>query len=295
MNIEIANRLVELRKKYNLSQEELASKLGLSRQAVSKWERAEASPDTDNLICLAKIYNISLDDLLKNDAPVEDIIDKERPAPEREKTEEAKHGEGEETDTPKKKSYVHIGKDGIHVVDDKEEVHISTDGVHVFDGKTNINIDKDGIHCKDSRIEKKIRNTRQIVTGLTALLSVIAYILLGSLMGLWHPTWLIFLSIPIVESIISAIAYRRITRLAYPVIVVVAYLLVGFQYGGWHPWWVLFLTIPIFYMVFRPLEKLWLKDKSIVIDGETVKFDDIGIHINDDEDDDDDDDDDDDK
>ena len=65
MNIETANRLYELRKKNGLSQEELADKLGISRQAVSKWERAEASPDTDNLICLAKLYNVSLDDLLK--------------------------------------------------------------------------------------------------------------------------------------------------------------------------------------------------------------------------------------
>lgn len=65
MNIEIANRLVKLRKENNLSQEALANKLGISRQAVSKWERAEASPDTDNLIMLAKIYNVSLDELLQ--------------------------------------------------------------------------------------------------------------------------------------------------------------------------------------------------------------------------------------
>ena len=65
MNIETANRLYELRKKNGYSQEELAAKLGLSRQAVSKWERAEASPDTDNLVELAKLYGISLDELLE--------------------------------------------------------------------------------------------------------------------------------------------------------------------------------------------------------------------------------------
>ena len=65
MNIETANRLLQYRKKMNLSQEELAAKIGVSRQAVSKWERAEASPDTDNLILLADIYGVSLDELLK--------------------------------------------------------------------------------------------------------------------------------------------------------------------------------------------------------------------------------------
>lgn len=67
MNIEIADRLVELRKIHHLSQEELATKLGVSRQAVSKWERAESSPDTDNLIALARLYGISLDSLLLSD------------------------------------------------------------------------------------------------------------------------------------------------------------------------------------------------------------------------------------
>ena len=67
MNIEIANRLVNLRKSNNLSQEALAEKLGISRQAVSKWERAEASPDTDNLILLSRLYGVSLDELLKTE------------------------------------------------------------------------------------------------------------------------------------------------------------------------------------------------------------------------------------
>lgn len=85
MNIEIAERLIKLRKEKGLSQEELAAQLGLSRQAVSKWERAEASPDTDNLICLARIYGVSLDQLLNTSDSVEDII-KEQVKPEKEQT-----------------------------------------------------------------------------------------------------------------------------------------------------------------------------------------------------------------
>lgn len=73
MNLHIANRLLQLRKERGLSQEDLADQLGISRQAVSKWERAEASPDTDNLICLAKLYNVSLDYLLQTEDSIETI------------------------------------------------------------------------------------------------------------------------------------------------------------------------------------------------------------------------------
>ena len=64
MNLEIANRLLALRREHGYSQEELAYKLEVSRQAVSKWERAESSPDTDNLLALARLYGVSLDALL---------------------------------------------------------------------------------------------------------------------------------------------------------------------------------------------------------------------------------------
>ena len=64
MTIQMANKLVELRKAAGLSQEDVAERIGVSRQAVSKWERAEAAPDTDNLIALANLYNVSVDELL---------------------------------------------------------------------------------------------------------------------------------------------------------------------------------------------------------------------------------------
>lgn len=74
MNVEIAERLAARRKQAGLSQEALAEKLGVSRQAVSKWERSESSPDTDNLIALAKLYGVSLDELLYVDESIEDDV-----------------------------------------------------------------------------------------------------------------------------------------------------------------------------------------------------------------------------
>ena len=58
------DKLKELRKENKLSQEQLAEKLNISRQAISKWESGKAYPDIDNLILLAKILEVSLDELL---------------------------------------------------------------------------------------------------------------------------------------------------------------------------------------------------------------------------------------
>lgn len=63
--MEIANKLVELRKTNNLSQEALAEKLGISRQTVSEWEQAQITPDAGQLAALARLYQISEDDLLR--------------------------------------------------------------------------------------------------------------------------------------------------------------------------------------------------------------------------------------
>ena len=68
MDLAMAQRLVDRRKAAGLSQEALAAQLGVSRQAVSKWERSESSPDTDNLIALAALYGVSLDKLLYGEA-----------------------------------------------------------------------------------------------------------------------------------------------------------------------------------------------------------------------------------
>ena len=161
MNIKTANRLCDLRKKHGLSQEELAEKLGVSRQAISKWERSESSPDTDNLIELSKIYGISLDELLNGDEETLDEI--------KENKESNKDFIAEDDDG----STVHIGKDGIFVKDGKDEVHISNEGIHVNEK-----------HYTYQELKEKKRREfiEGKIAGLTALVVLVAYLVVGCLL-----------------------------------------------------------------------------------------------------------------
>ncbi len=63
----LAQKITDLRKEKHWSQEELADKLQVSRQSVSKWESEQSSPDIDRIIQLAKLFNVSTDYLLMED------------------------------------------------------------------------------------------------------------------------------------------------------------------------------------------------------------------------------------
>ena len=65
----IGQRISELRKNSSLSQEYVAEKLGVSRQAVSKWETDSSAPDTYNLIALAELFEVSVEYLATGKAP----------------------------------------------------------------------------------------------------------------------------------------------------------------------------------------------------------------------------------
>lgn len=127
MNIETAKRLFEYRKANGFSQEELAEKIGVSRQAISKWERSESSPDTDNLIALANLYGITIDELLNGtDAPkkISEDQPKEEPDKESPKNEEFPNDE-------KKESTNADFTNGFTKENGKDKVHIGWDGIHV--------------------------------------------------------------------------------------------------------------------------------------------------------------------
>ena len=71
----IGNSLFQARKKCGLSQEEVAEKLGVSRQTISKWETNETVPDIRQSKKMALLYRISLDELIQFDPDVQDIKD----------------------------------------------------------------------------------------------------------------------------------------------------------------------------------------------------------------------------
>lgn len=72
----LGQRLIELRKKKQLSQEEVADKLNVTRQTISKWETDASTPDFDKIIPLCELYEISTDELLtgKNEKNIEENI-----------------------------------------------------------------------------------------------------------------------------------------------------------------------------------------------------------------------------
>lgn len=69
----LGNRLFHARKKQGLSQEDVAGKLGVSRQTVSKWETDETLPDIRQAKQMARLYNLSLDELIEFDVDLQEI------------------------------------------------------------------------------------------------------------------------------------------------------------------------------------------------------------------------------
>lgn len=189
MNIQLADRLVTLRKEHKLSQEALAEKLGLSRQAISKWERAEASPDTDNLIALAEIYGVSLDTLLgNNDGESEKAEEKAEPKAE----EPVKNADKNVRKFKKLLSYTPV-------------ILLATVAVYIIGGMI-FHLWKIlwvlfllaiayGLYTASKIVEKKIVSVF-LMTGCVALVASAIYAFAGFVFNIWGIAWIVFLAIP---------------------------------------------------------------------------------------------------
>ena len=69
----LADKIIRLRKKNGWSQEELADKMNVSRQAVSKWESAQTIPDLERILQLSQLFGVTTDYLLKDEIENEEL------------------------------------------------------------------------------------------------------------------------------------------------------------------------------------------------------------------------------
>lgn len=181
MNNQIGQRLLELREEKELTQAQLAEKLDVSRTVVSNWEKGKVSPNTEDLIKLSQVYNLSLDELVNN---------------------------------------VDIEEEFVEPVYKNEVFYI----------------------------------VKNVICFLTFIGVLISYLLIGIINHIWHPSWILFLFVPIVNSIFDALEKNDLKEFSFTLLIVCIYLVLGLEYSLWHPYWCLFLLIPIFYLIAKLLE-----------------------------------------
>lgn len=251
MDLATAQRLVDRRKAAGLSQEALAAQLGVSRQAVSKWERSESSPDTDSLIALAALYGVSLDELLYGEAASDadgsedgstETVDEAKEA--EDSAEHADCGDKPLVDIslargihvidPNKGEEVHVGWNGIHVTNERkgEEVHVGPDGVHVDtleDDGHSVHTDDDGTVTIDGETfsswkeahDKLDHHGKHFHTkvGRTwnkfpfPALVALAYLVLGIVYGTWAAGLFLVFLIPVYYAFGDFIDQRHLSKL----------------------------------------------------------------------------------
>ncbi|MBP5293306.1 MAG: helix-turn-helix domain-containing protein [Clostridia bacterium] len=209
MTQQTAQRLSELRRAKGLSQEELAEKLNVSRQAISKWERGESSPDTDNLIELAKLYGVSLDDLVFGEDTASAETAPEDPQNGETETEQTPVTEDFSSEKNKKGSTRRLG-----------EILYSVSALVITCAYLLL-----GFLLPDGQgwaqywflfilipvigsIGDVIRTKKAVVFNYTCLV-VAVFCAIGMIAGVWHPTWILFITIPIFHTVAATIQNKQ--------------------------------------------------------------------------------------
>ncbi len=195
------DNLYTLRKQKGISQDEFAESLGVSRQAVSKWERNEAYPDTENLMAIARFFNVTIDSLINTPIAPESKVVK--------------------YDEELKDASVN---DDFDDEDDDEKLKQTSKAAYIWnsvpfaiiatvaylllgffvDGGWEIGWTVFVLIPVYYSITDCIRKKSVSCFNYPVFVTFI-FLLFGMLYGIWHPLWIIYLTIPIYYPIASVI------------------------------------------------------------------------------------------
>lgn len=225
MNVEIAQRLAGMRREQGYSQEELAEQLGLSRQAVSKWERAESSPDTGNLIALAKLYGVTIDELLCVDEDIEDDV-----LFEEQDKDKAAERQAQEAAVRANEAAVRAAQAAVAAAQARataEQAHATPPAPEHAAAAT------------ASSFNPQPQPSQQPYYGTPT------------------PPQTPYAAQPVAPDMQQAGTHRKRgpwSTFPYPVLCVLVYMVLGFLFGLWHPGWIIFLTVPLYYWIAHIIE-----------------------------------------
>lgn len=188
----LPENLYNLRREHGLSQEEFAERLGVSRQAVSKWERAEAYPDTENLIAISELLSVTIDDLLRSEVSKnseDSIVDSG-------------------TNDVGKTDNEHVGNPSVaSILSAVPYPTVVTLAflllgflLHAWYWAWTLFLSVPVYYSFIGAIRK-----RRLASFAYPPFTAFMFCLFGMLYNIWHPMWLIFLTVPIYYPIANAI------------------------------------------------------------------------------------------
>ena len=190
----IGERLLNLRKEKNLSQEDLANELNVSRQSISKWETNQSMPDFDKIVSLCKYFNITTDELLTGN---KDIV------------------EAEEMNIKTNYARNLAISIGLYIFSLTALILFAAGfdqpvvGVCAFFTfiaiATGLIIYNSIMYGKKRKKEKNDNLQTKLVIEVVNTLCVVLYFLVSFITNAWHITWIIFLAVGLVDAIVKLI------------------------------------------------------------------------------------------
>ena len=192
-NMAIGNRLYQLRKEKNISQEELANALDVSRQTISKWETGESTPDFNKICPLCEYFGITSDELLTGN---QNMI------------------EAKKEDKKEKFARNLAISVGLYIFSIVCIILFSASfdmpivGVCLFFTivaiATGIIIYSSIVYKeKEEKEKEEEKGTLKQITDIVDIIGLILYLLVSFLTGAWHLTWIIFIAVGLVNAIIK--------------------------------------------------------------------------------------------
>lgn len=208
----LGEKLYNLRKGKNLSQEEVADKLNVTRQTISKWETGESRPDLDKVVPICELYGISTNELLGIENEESDSIN---------------NIDLNIIDTRKNKRALFLSI-GIFLyfvavvsIIFFEELNISSvAGISIFllicGFATSLMVYQAIVFSKNKTerdlIEKKKNKKLELINGILASIFTCIYLLVSFTTGMWHITWIIWIIFSVVENIVELLYELKVNK-----------------------------------------------------------------------------------